>query len=282
MACPFPVPSSVAPPRNPVKSRPDAPAGKLLLEAFMILQVLGASVLSVASVSGPNEPPSMVGEVLKGSLPVLGSGEDLSFSRFQGQALAIVVWSGESPKTCALLSAMAKVEEEFAPRGVAVLGINVDDDADSAQRLRDGMRIDFPVLLDPGAQQMRRLGIEALPQTLLVNPEGKVLKQFVGWESQTGVEIRAAIKDEAAKLPPSRRVASISPRSERPLEAADLPVGAAPAPASPVYGKAVGPGHHRAQKNARGSRHGASSSSHRQEPQSRRASGRAQANHPWS
>jgi thiol-disulfide isomerase/thioredoxin len=70
----------------------------------------------------------------------------------------------------------------YAPRGLDVLGISVDDDPDAAKRFWAQMRPRFPVAWDSNAVVRERFGVLSLPTTILLDEQGSVVVRSTGFD----------------------------------------------------------------------------------------------------
>ncbi len=143
---------------------------------------------------------ALVGRRLQGALPPVGSYELQDFDRYKGQVLAVLVWDSSGQCKDAL-SYFAKVAQEYKDRGAQVVSINVDGDYHTAELTKDEAKIAFPVLSDPNGELTRKLGLNELPATLIVDGEGLITAQFSGYDERLGAAILGALHDEVKSQP---------------------------------------------------------------------------------
>ena len=67
-----------------------------------------------------------------------------------------------------------------APPTVSIIGVNVGDDRDSVASFVDELELDFPQLLDPGAELNAALGVTNMPTTLFVDADGSIAFVHLG------------------------------------------------------------------------------------------------------
>ncbi len=86
-------------------------------------------------------------------------------------------------------------QRRYNPRGFQVVGISLDDDADSAQKLANKLKIAYPVAMGDAKLGERYGGILGLPMTFLIGRDGKVLAEFQGESDLKSIEgeIKAAL-----------------------------------------------------------------------------------------
>ncbi|MEV4491698.1 TlpA disulfide reductase family protein [Micromonospora coxensis] len=84
------------------------------------------------------------------------------------------LWASWCPPCRKELPAFQRLSERAAGR-LQVLGVNSRDTRTAAQSIGEDFGIRFPVLFDQGEALQRELGRNALPLTLLVDAEGRVV-----------------------------------------------------------------------------------------------------------
>jgi thiol-disulfide isomerase/thioredoxin len=147
----------------------------------------GASALNVgttvfAAATAPRVP------VVAGKL--VGGGR-LSLAADSGHVVVLNFWASwctvcrqESP----VLSAAAR---HFQGSAVRFVGVDVGDDAASAEAFMRNFRMTYPSLFDPGdaipLRFSRLVPVSALPYTLVVSPGGRIRGRVIGAVSARGL-----------------------------------------------------------------------------------------------
>jgi len=79
------------------------------------------------------------------------------------------------------------LHREFGPKGVAVLGVSMDDDKPTVEQFLKKHPMDYPVAL--GAQDlMNKFNIDGLPVTLVFDRAGKLVKRFEGFAEEAALQ----------------------------------------------------------------------------------------------
>lgn len=79
------------------------------------------------------------------------------------------------------MSDLEALSREFSPRGVRVVGVSVDGgDGTRVRRFVEGEKLTFTVAHDPAQRIQQLYQVVGVPQTLVVNREGKLLFSYVG------------------------------------------------------------------------------------------------------
>lgn len=128
------------------------------------------------------------------------AGNNLRLSEHRGQVVMInfwATWCGPCRQE------MPKLDEIFAryePAGFTLLGVNIDEDAERAQRLADELGVSFPLLFDDEQNVSRLYDVQAMPMTVMVDRSGKVRSVHFGYrpgmEQRYLDEVRALLREE--------------------------------------------------------------------------------------
>ena len=140
--------------------------------AFVAARSLGRDPTLVRSpLIGKPAPPF--------SLPRLDGGE-VDSSSFEGEVIVVNFWASwcvpcreEAPE----LQAFAA---RWAGRGVNVIGIVYNDDADKAREFRDRYGLTYPQALDPGGRSAIDYGVFGVPETYVIATDGTVMAKLLG------------------------------------------------------------------------------------------------------
>ena len=123
----------------------------------------------------------------------LASGQPFDTTSIHGKLLLLNLWAAWSPASAKELPELVALYEKFAPRGLVLLGVSLDE-APAAGLLVFAERhsIRYP-LVRPGPKALDLLEpLETLPYTLLLTPQGKILARFRGTLNPS--ELRSAIE----------------------------------------------------------------------------------------
>ena len=88
-------------------------------------------------------------------------------------------WCGPCRTEMPLLDALY---EEYRDYGFTVLGVNLDENRDQADRLLDKIPVTFPVLFDPQNSTSETYGVDAMPTTVLIDRNGVVRHHHRGYK----------------------------------------------------------------------------------------------------
>jgi thiol-disulfide isomerase/thioredoxin len=161
---------------------------------FLVKAVLlwVASVLaSEAALAGtPGEVE--VGGTLRNA-PLYGFAGDFRWlNEFRGKPLIINVWASWCAPCRAEMGSLERLSRRYGGKQFNIIGISTDDDADAAYTFIMTAGITFDNYLDQKLMLENMLGANAIPLTLLIDGQGRVLKKVRGaqpWDSPEFVEM---------------------------------------------------------------------------------------------
>jgi peroxiredoxin len=93
---------------------------------------------------------------------------------------------------------LAALDATYREKGLLVLSVSIDQEKekiDQAKRLADEHGVKFPVLSDRFNIVAKRWGIAKLPCVYLIDGDGKVIMQKVGYKGGVTAELHAAVRE---------------------------------------------------------------------------------------
>lgn len=121
-------------------------------------------------------------------------GKTVAMDEFGGRPLAIyffATWCGYCVRG---FPSIIRLEGDFRDRGLAVVGISVDEKVSegAVSRLRDSFDVSFPILLDQRGTVADAYGNSGVPETILVDKNGFIVDRFFGqidWQTKEMTDI---------------------------------------------------------------------------------------------
>lgn len=142
-------------------------------------QKLEAAVVAALAEVPPASPaiqPRPLTPALAFSLPDL-QGKTVSLAQFAGRPLVVNFFTAGSCDWGG--AALAKLHQEYAGRGLQVVGINLYDSDAAIQQCVERYGVKYPVLRGNQATQKAWIGTDAGWATFFVTPDGKIFKKIV-------------------------------------------------------------------------------------------------------
>ncbi len=136
----------------------DRRAGRFVA-AITILIVLAAPVL--ASTAPDFALPSV-------------AGGNYRLSEHRGEVVALIFWASWCGECRRELERFEKLRATYAPAGLIVLSVSLDEEPARAATIAAAAGIDYPVLLDAGKKVSRNYQADQLPLILLIDRNGVI------------------------------------------------------------------------------------------------------------
>jgi hypothetical protein len=87
-----------------------------------------------------------------------------------------------------------RLHRELAPRGLAMIGINVSEDVGAVRRYAAELGLTYPLVIDPGSRNKDLYGVIGIPTTFVVARDGRAVALGVGPRDWAGPIARALLE----------------------------------------------------------------------------------------
>lgn len=123
-------------------------------------------------------------------------GDEVDREALAGRAVLLNVWATWCLPCIAEMPELMKLHERYDPEGLAVVGLNVDDegDLDKVHRFVAERQLPFIVWLDPGMDLYRELRIRSLPTTFVLDRAGTIVLRRNGTLTADDPEVVEALR----------------------------------------------------------------------------------------
>jgi thiol-disulfide isomerase/thioredoxin len=108
------------------------------------------------------------------------SGNTVRLSDYAGRPVLINAWATWCPPCREEMPLLQVFYNAHQAEGLAFLAINAGEDAATINKFIANNGFSFPVLLDPDADSLYRLGIDSFPTSVLVGRDGTVQAVHIG------------------------------------------------------------------------------------------------------
>jgi cytochrome c biogenesis protein CcmG/thiol:disulfide interchange protein DsbE len=109
----------------------------------------------------------------------------------RGQVVVLNFWASWCPPCVAEMPSLERLNQRFQGKGLMVLGISVDQDADAYVTFLRDQNITFPNYRDPEKQISTLYGTFMYPETYIIDTQGRLVRKIIGpleWDSPQVVE----------------------------------------------------------------------------------------------
>jgi len=162
----------------------------------MLAAAVGLLAAATASAQvKPGDPfPPLASAGLEGTLPATA-----------GQVVLVDFWASWCAPCKASFPAYARLQGDYAARGLVILAVSVDQTASAFTTFVRRLNPPFPTVRDSGQKLVRAVDVPTMPSSYLVGRDGKVRFVHAGFygertESELRQEIESLLRE---KVPPT-------------------------------------------------------------------------------
>lgn len=165
---------------------------KVFIVMFLLLTVLSGTTFA----GTPGEV--MIGDHLRAAKLQGFDGTTKTFSDFKGKPLIINVWASWCGPCRVEMDSLERLSQRYNGKEFNIIGVSTDDYKDAAEAFIKQTGITFENFLDSKLFLENMLGANAIPLTVLVDANGRVLEKVRGayeWDDAQTVEAIGQIFD---------------------------------------------------------------------------------------
>ena len=135
-------------------------------------------------------------------------GKPFKLAELKGKVLLIDLWATWCGPCRSEVPELVQMQSEYGPRGFEVVGLDIDPESDTPEKVRDFMKefkINYKVAFVEREMAGSLMRGGNIPQSLVVAPDGRVIIHFTGFDRlSTPKKMRSAIEQALqAKQEPS-------------------------------------------------------------------------------
>jgi len=133
----------------------------------------------------------------------LSDGTPVSSADYKGQVLVVNFWYAACPPCRVEAPDLQQVSADFEGKGATFLGVNVRDQAATADTFNDEFGITYPTVIDTNERNMvlafaGNVQPNAVPTTLVLDKDGRVAARFLGLVKEASI-LETVIADTLAE-----------------------------------------------------------------------------------
>ena len=101
---------------------------------------------------------------------------------FKGKVIILDFWATWCVPCKAEIPGFIALQQKYAARGLQVIGLSVDDSLPTAKKYADQMKMNYPVLLAEGKEEILTAydPIPSIPVSVVIGRDGKICSKHVG------------------------------------------------------------------------------------------------------
>lgn len=125
------------------------------------------------------------------------AGKAVHLRDLRGAVVVLDFWASWCGPCRQSMPYIQKMHDEWAAKGLTVLGLNVGEEAATAEKFAHDESYTFRMLFDAEPQVTRSYFLQALPTTVVIDRAGRVAFRDTGWSSPD--ELQAAVQRALAE-----------------------------------------------------------------------------------
>ncbi|MBZ5638066.1 MAG: redoxin family protein [Acidobacteriia bacterium] len=131
-----------------------------------------------------------------------------SLSSFKGKIVVLDFWAPWCAPCRKSFPFLDGLRSRYADKGLEVVGLTLESDVEAVRAYLDTVPAHFPVGSDPTEHAGEAFGVVAMPTTLLLDRDGRVVARFEGGNARAHRKLEAAVRTllDGGTLPPDTDV----------------------------------------------------------------------------
>jgi thiol-disulfide isomerase/thioredoxin len=111
----------------------------------------------------------------------------------RNKVIVLDFWASWCGPCLQVMPQVDKVAHEFADQGVELYAVNLEETEDRIQAALDRLKLTTKVALDRNGRIAEKYGAVSIPQTVIIDRNGKVVRLFIGGGARFGDQLREAL-----------------------------------------------------------------------------------------
>jgi len=142
----------------------------------------------IQPLSQPEDPHNFSLQTLDGAISTL--------SAYKGKVVILNFWATWCPPCRVEMPSMETLYQRYKNRGLEMLAVNLQENPDAVRSFIQEHGYTFPIPLDRNGAVGSRYGISAIPTSLIIDKEGKIIGRVVGsiyWDTPQVFDVFEAL-----------------------------------------------------------------------------------------
>ncbi|PCK07920.1 MAG: redoxin [Alteromonadaceae bacterium] len=153
------------------------------LAALLLVSVIGSNAFA---------------KELKGPAPDFtlksNSGKNVRLSELRGQVVMVNFWASWCGPCRQEMPVLEKLYTRYKSAGFTLLGVNVEEDQNAADKVLKSTPVTFPILYDPESSVSSAYKVDAMPSTIFIDCDGNMTYLHRGYKAGEESKYKSRIK----------------------------------------------------------------------------------------
>lgn len=150
----------------------------------LFLLIVAAFILNIT--------PALAGKAPQFSLP--GDSKKIQLKNYQGRVVYVDFWASWCVPCRRSFSWMNKMQSLHGDEKFSIIAINLDESHGAASEFLQKIPANFDIAYDPSGRTAEAYQLKAMPTSFLINKNGELVHQNIGFRSEDKTELEAKIK----------------------------------------------------------------------------------------
>lgn len=168
------------------------------------LGMLLACAAGGAWAATPPAPASALRKAPDFTAPRLDSSGIFVLSGFRGVPMLLDFWATWCAPCWRALDASERIQADYGPKGLQVLGVNIDEDVEKAREFAARRAPTLAMVSDARGRVADLYAVHAMPVTVVLDCEGRIAARFEGFRDGVERQIERAVAAVTARPCESR------------------------------------------------------------------------------
>ena len=147
-----------------------------------------------SSGGGAGTESALVGKQAPDFTLDLMDGKKFHLAENKGKVVVLDFWATWCGPCLQAMPQIDKVTHEFADKGVQLIAVNLQETPAQIKSMLERQKLSPTVVLDKDGVVAEKYGANAIPQTVVIDREGKITRLFIGGGPHLGDQLRDALK----------------------------------------------------------------------------------------
>ena len=109
-------------------------------------------------------------------------GKKVSLSQFKGKVIILDFWATWCVPCKAEIPDFIELQKKYGAQGLQIIGLSVDDSMAMAKKYATEMKMNYPVLLADGKEDILRAydPIKSIPVSVVIDRQGRIVARHLG------------------------------------------------------------------------------------------------------